>query len=95
MLCLSHPPWPDHSNYTWRRVHVKLYEAPHYVDFSNLPSLHFSSVRIFSSASCSQTPQSMFLPWSQRPSFTPTQNHRQNYSFVYSNFYVFRQQTRR
>jgi hypothetical protein len=26
----------------------------------------------------------MFLPQSQRPSFTPIQNHRQNYSFVYS-----------
>jgi hypothetical protein len=33
-------------------------------------------------------PQSVFLPWFQRPSFTPTQNQRQNYSFVYSNFYV-------
>jgi hypothetical protein len=24
----------------------------------------------------------------KRPSFAPIQNHRQNYSFVYSNFYV-------
>jgi hypothetical protein len=22
MPCLSHPPWLDHSNYTWRRVKV-------------------------------------------------------------------------
>jgi hypothetical protein len=28
----------------------------------------------------------MFLPQCQRPSFTPIQNHSQNYSFVYSNF---------
>jgi hypothetical protein len=30
----------------------------------------------------------MLLPYCQRPSFTPIQNHRQNYSFVYSHFYV-------
>jgi hypothetical protein len=31
----------------------------------------------------------------QRPSFTPVQNDKQNYSLVYCNFYVFLQQTRR
>jgi hypothetical protein len=31
----------------------------------------------------------------KRPSLTPIQNDRQNYSRVYSNFYGFRRQTRR
>jgi hypothetical protein len=34
----------------------KSYEAPHYAVFSNLLSLHLSSVKIFSSTPCSQTP---------------------------------------
>jgi hypothetical protein len=37
----------------------------------------------------------MFPPSCQRPSFTRIQNHRQNYSLVYSNFYVSRQKTGR
>jgi hypothetical protein len=39
-------------------------------------------------------PQSVFLPYCQRPSFTRLQTRRQNYSLVFYNFYVFRQQTR-
>jgi hypothetical protein len=35
-------------------------------------------------------PQSIFFPYI-RERFTPVQNHRQNYSSVYFNFYVFRQ----
>jgi hypothetical protein len=37
------------------------YEAPHYAIFSNLLSCHLSSVQIFSSAPCSQTP-SVYVP---------------------------------
>jgi hypothetical protein len=70
-------------------------EAPHYAVSSNFLSLHLSSVQIFSLLPCSQTPSVYVPPLSERPSFTPIQNHRQNYSFVYSNFYVFGQQTRR
>jgi hypothetical protein len=40
-------------------------------------------------------PQSVFLLECQRLNFTLILNHRQNYSFVFSEFYDFRQQTRR
>jgi hypothetical protein len=38
--------------------------------------------------------QSVFFLQCQRPSFTPLKNHRQNYSFIYFNPYVFGQQMR-
>jgi hypothetical protein len=40
---------------------ITSYEVPHYAVFSNLLSLHLSSVQIFSSATCSQTP-SVYVP---------------------------------
>jgi hypothetical protein len=61
-------------------------------------SCHFThpfSVQIFSSAPHSQTPSVHVPLLISETSFTPIQNHRQNYSLVYSNFYVFTQQTRR
>jgi hypothetical protein len=57
--CPSDPPWLGHSNYTRRRVQVMngLYEA-----FSSFLSLHCSSVPIFSSAPCTQTPSAYVPP---------------------------------
>jgi len=34
-------------------------------------------------------PQPTFLPQCERPSFTPIQNNRQNYSSVYLNIFIF------
>jgi hypothetical protein len=51
--CQSHPPWLDHSNYTWRRVQV--IKLPLW-SFLQPPTLHPSSVNIFSSAPYPQTP---------------------------------------
>jgi hypothetical protein len=71
------------------------YESPHYAVFSNLLSLHLSSAQYSPQHPVLKHPQSTFLPYCRRPSFTLIQNHIQNYSFIYSNLYVFRQQTRR
>jgi hypothetical protein len=68
---------------------------PSLCSFSNLPSLHPSSFKIFSSAPFSQTPSVCVPSTVSEPNLTPIQNHRQNYSFVYFNFYVFRQQMKR
>jgi hypothetical protein len=88
--CQYHPAWLDHSDHNLKKS--TSYEAPHYAVFSNLLSLHPSLVQIFSSTPCSHPLCSSLNV--KRPSFTPTQNHRQNYTLLGSNFYVFRQQTR-
>jgi hypothetical protein len=70
------------------------YEALQYVVFYNLPSLHLSLIQIFPSTPCSETPSVYAPPLTSESKFTPVHNHRQNYSFVYSIFYDFRQQAR-
>jgi hypothetical protein len=57
------------------------YKAPPHAVFSN---------QIVSSVPCSQSPSVC-----ERRSITPIQNQRQNYSFVYSKYYVSREQTGR
>jgi hypothetical protein len=51
--------------------------------------------KLSSSAPYAQTPQSICFLQFQRPSFTPIQNKRQNYSSVYFSLYIFWQQTGR
>jgi hypothetical protein len=65
------------------------YGAPHAV-FSARLSLHPFWFQIFSSAPSSQTP-SVYVP----TLMSQTKFHRQNYSVIYSDFYMFRQQSRR
>jgi hypothetical protein len=59
-------------------------------NFPQPPVSSSLSVQISSSAPCSQT-LSTLIAQCQRPSFTRIQNHRKNYTFEYSTFYVFRQ----
>jgi hypothetical protein len=66
----------------------KEYYAPHVV-FCNLPSLHLSSIPIFSSAPCSVTPSGYVPPLMSETNFHTHTEQRQNYSFIYSNFYIF------
>jgi hypothetical protein len=93
MPCPSHTPWLDCSNYTRRGVQVvKLL----IIQFS-LPFHYF--IPLWSKYSPQHPvlkhPQSAFFSWCHETNFKPIQNHRQNYSFLYSNSYVFRQLKRR
>jgi hypothetical protein len=57
--CPSYPSWLDHSNYILRRVQVMKFLIMQF--FSHFLSLHLSSVWIFFTAPCSQTP-SVYVP---------------------------------
>jgi hypothetical protein len=99
----SHPLRLVHSIYTRRRIKSQSSSS---CCFLHLPSLKPFWVQIFSSALCSQSPSiyvrrlhsspSIYVPplMSEAKFRTHTQNHRQNYSFLYSHFYVCRQQMR-
>jgi hypothetical protein len=50
------------------------YEAPHYAIFSNLLSLRSSSVQIFSSTPCFQTPTIYVLPLMSETKFHTHKN---------------------
>jgi hypothetical protein len=76
---------------TWRRVQImKLL-----IMQISLTTRHFISLRPKNSSPrlLLKHPKSTFFPHCQKPSFTPIQKHRQNYSFLYSNF-VFRESRR-
>jgi hypothetical protein len=91
MPCPSQPPWPDNFNYTSIRAQVMKIRIMQSSPTSL--SLHPSLIQIFSTLR-SQTP-SVYVPTLlSQTKFHTIQNHRQNYSFVYSNLYVFRQQMR-
>jgi hypothetical protein len=85
MPCPSHPPWLDHSNYTWRRVQITKLLV---MQFSSL-SRHFVSLRYKYPPQhpVLNHPQSTCLPYLYRPSFTPIQKHRQHFSSAHSNCY--------
>jgi hypothetical protein len=54
---------PILSSLTWSFLEKsKTYEAPHYAVFYKLLSHHFSSVQMFSSTPCFQTPSVYVLP---------------------------------
>ena len=61
----------------------------HRVLFSTPLLPHPSQAQISSSAPILKLPQPMFLPQSERPSFTPIPNNRQKYSSVYVYLYTF------
>jgi hypothetical protein len=68
-----------HYNYSWRTVQV----AKLLVMQFSPTSYHFIPVwyKYSPQHPVLKHPQSTFLPYCQRPSFTPIQNHRQNYSY--------------
>jgi hypothetical protein len=93
MSCHSRSLSLDHSNY----VSHEIYDALHCDVFLQTPII--SSLfwpNIFFSISFSNTLSLRYVsPLMSETKFQTIQNHMQNYIIVYSNFYIFTQQTRR
>jgi hypothetical protein len=78
MPCPSHTPWLDHSNYTCEEYKLWSSSLCSFLQPPVTSSLFGPNILLNTLVSNSE---SMILPKYYRPSFTPTQNHTQNYSF--------------
>jgi hypothetical protein len=90
LCCMTspfNPLWLHHSNYTLLRVKVMKLLIMQFSPPSYHLSLHGPNV-------VPKTPSVYVRPLMSDTNFIPVQNHRQNYSFMYTDFYIFRQQTR-
>jgi hypothetical protein len=83
-----HSPSP-HSCYTPSPSH------PPWIDHSNLMSLHHSSIQMFSSVPCSQTPSVLCSSLSVRDQVSRPYRTTGKIIVLYILIFVFRQQTRR
>jgi len=71
----------------------KNHEVPGYVIFSIFLLLPLSYFQIsLPTEPCTQTPSIYISRYDDRPSFTPEQNNRKNYSFAYFNHEGFREE---
>ena len=75
----SHPPWFDHPQNIRCTISTK---TPLLSPKFSLPCCYFLSPRPEQPPQCPilENPRSVFFPWCDRPSFTPTQNNIKYYS---------------
>jgi hypothetical protein len=61
MPCPSHPPWLDHSNYTWRRVHVLKFHInvtpKRRLNSTSLHCFTFQTIAFFIKGNCDRVVQ--------------------------------------
>jgi hypothetical protein len=76
--------WSPEQRWVRRTDH----EAPHYVVFST-PLSPLPPRAKYSQHPILKHPKPTFLTQCERPSFTPIQNNKQNYSSVYFNLSIF------
>jgi hypothetical protein len=80
---LSHSSWFDHPHIWWVQI---IFPTPITLSLVG-PNIFFSAL--------SQTPQPMFLAHYGRPSFTPREHKRYNYSSIHLDLYICGEQTGR